>query len=162
MTLAEMDAELERLQFWDHPTLRVPAGPARLDLLDSFLSGDAQNWVQMGQQFKHAARLTEEDRALVRDWCDERRAALNEDLARILLGEGRSEEIGEADGDADLKEIFRQARPLVEELAQLARQMEWQTELEPRPERAGEVSPQALRFRTLAVTLSDLIQRRAG
>jgi hypothetical protein len=77
--------------------------------------------------------------------------AFNEDLGRILLGEcGR--EPGPARGQtAGLKEVLRRARPLVEELHRLARQVGWQ---------AGAVPDQARRFQALVASLADLVRGR--
>src|SRR5690349_16155881 len=91
MTVAEIADELGRRGLWGQPPFRGYTAGARLDLLTDLLGKpDARGnptWVQMGPRFKHAARLTEDDHARLREWREERRAALNEGLSRILLGE---------------------------------------------------------------------------
>jgi hypothetical protein len=157
MTVAEIAAELDRLGFWKQPPFRGYAGKARLDFLAGILTrpgalGD-QAWVQRGSQFKPAALLTEEDHALIQEWLDERRAALNEDLSRILLDEPRPGAEAAALGPED---FLRQARPLVEELARLARQLEWNADHQHVRARAGEMPPEARRIRALAAALTDI------
>jgi hypothetical protein len=148
MTVAEIAAELERRGFWEAHDLAAPTGAARLEVLRGLLSEGRRAWVQRGPLFKHAALLTDEDRALLADGPDDGLEALNEDLGRILLGEGCGSHRDRR--KPGLKEVLRQARPLVEELARLARQMEWQAE---------GVPPQARRFRNLAASLADLMRR---
>ncbi|HZY87209.1 MAG TPA: hypothetical protein VFE78_20400 [Gemmataceae bacterium] len=88
LTVDEVAAELERRGLWERPPLRAYAGQARLDFLAGALPRAGHPaWAQLGRRFKPAVLLTEADHALLRDWLDEYNAALNEDLARILLGE---------------------------------------------------------------------------
>ncbi len=166
MTVAEIAAELERLDFWEQPALRRYAGEARLDFLAGLLAHacaeEGPAWAQMGARFKHSALLTEKDHALLAGWLDDRRAALNEDLSRILLGEPPS---WRSDGSArgpDLGDCLRQARPLVAELAQLARRLAWSSDYEEAPGAAREALPQARRIREIATTLTGIFDVPAG
>jgi hypothetical protein len=75
---------------------------------------------------------------------------LNEDLARILLREPPSPR--STSRAPDLDTFLRRARPLAEELAQLARQLEWHANLP-----AAEQSPDVRRLREVADRLSSLL-----
>lgn len=91
MTVAEIAAELERLGFWEQPPFGDYADEARLDFVAGILdrpNADGEPaWARVGARFKPCALLTDEDHGLIQDWLDERRAALDDDLCRILLGE---------------------------------------------------------------------------
>jgi hypothetical protein len=160
MSVAEIAAELDRLGFWEQPPFRGYTGKARLDFLSGALTrpgaeGD-QTWVQMGSRFKPAALLREEDHALIQEWLAERRAALNDDLSRILLDEPRPWRSGAEAPALGLEDFLRQARPLVEELARLARQLEWNAQGQHARARAGEMRPEARRIRAIATALTDI------
>src|ERR1700733_4237405 len=84
MTIEEIAAELDRRGLL-HRQPFSPLNPrTRLDFLRGILVGPT--WVRLGLRIKHAALLTDVDHALVEDWLEERDAALDEDLARIILG----------------------------------------------------------------------------
>jgi hypothetical protein len=118
MTVAEIAAELDRVGFWEQPPVRGYRGKVRLDFLTGVLTHPTaeggETWVRMGSRFKLAALLTEEDHALIREWLDERRAALNEDLSCILLGEPPPWREGGPAPAIDPGDFLRQAGPLVE------------------------------------------------
>jgi hypothetical protein len=161
MTVAEVAAELARLGFWEQPPFRGYTGKARLDFLTGILSnpdaGGDPTWVQMGPRFKHSALLTEEDHALIREWLDERRAAFNEDLSRILLGEPLPWREGANAPAIGPEDFLRQARPLIEELAQLARQLEWGADLEQARARTGEMPPEARHVWEITTALRNVL-----
>jgi hypothetical protein len=75
---------------------------------------------------------------------------LNEDLSRILLREAPPPRVSPKSPDLDV--FLRLARPLAEELAQLARQLEWQSD-----PHATEQSPDVRRLREIADRLSSLL-----
>jgi hypothetical protein len=161
MTVAEIAAELGRHGFWEQPACRGYTDRGRLDFLTGVLGnldvGGNRTWVQMGPQFKHSALLTEEDHAGVRKWLDERRAALNEDLSRILLGEPPPWRQGAGAPALGPEDFLRQARPLIEELTQLARQLEWGADVEQDLARTGEMPPEARRIRDIATALTGVL-----
>ncbi len=121
MTLGEIAAELDRRGAWDKLRFRGRGHKARLDFLASILrdqgAGGDETWVRMGSCYKHAALLTDDDRVLVAEWLEKRRAAFDEDLCRILLGETPNWRRRSEVPAAGFGERLRRARPLVEELS---------------------------------------------
>jgi hypothetical protein len=86
-TAAEITTALERLGFSVQLPLRGPAGSAGLAFLAGLLAAEDAGRPAEDPPAGHAASLTEERRARIQGWLDERLDAFNEDLSRILLGE---------------------------------------------------------------------------
>jgi hypothetical protein len=158
MTLQEIDEQLAGLGFWERHPVPNPGGHSRLVALRALLVGLDRTWVQLGRRFKPAGLLTREDWTLLRDWADESRDALNDDLARILLGERDTARHGAEMQVVALKELVSQARSLVDELARLARQLERQADCG--PSSAATVLPEARRCRAVAASLSEQLRGR--
>jgi hypothetical protein len=158
MTVADIADELGRRGFWGQAPFREYTTEARLDLLMALLgkpdAGGSRTWVQMGPRFKHVALLTEEDHARLREWREEHRAAFNEDVSRILLGEPLPWREGAGAPAIGPEDFVRQARPLIEELTQLARQLEWGADPESALARARELPPEARRIWEIATALT--------
>jgi hypothetical protein len=83
---------------------------------------------------------------------EEKGDALNEDLSRILLGECLPLRIHPDAPPGGLGDLLRQARPLAEELARVARRLEGKADRAPK-----EVTADARRIREVAAALSDLL-----
>jgi hypothetical protein len=107
-TVAEIAAALERLGFLVQPPLQGDADKVGLDFLVSVLESKG---------------ATEEGQRRIREWLEQRRDALNEDLSRILLGETPAEASPAAPAAGE--DCLRWVRPLAEDLAELARQLQW-------------------------------------
>jgi hypothetical protein len=80
--LADFAARLESLGFWE----QLAGARTEQDRLD-FLAGLLAQKAEGGSAAVLDATLTVTVRTLLERWLDEYREALNEDLARILLGE---------------------------------------------------------------------------
>jgi hypothetical protein len=83
---------------------------------------------------------------------DDRGDALNEDLSRILLGEFLLCGAPPDGPPAPSEEVLRQARPLLDELARIARELEGSTE-----HTADGVKAEARRIRHIVAVLADLL-----
>jgi hypothetical protein len=107
-TVAEIAAALERLGFLVQPPLQGDTDKVGLDFLASILESKG---------------ATEEGQKRIREWLEQRRDALNEDLSRILLGETPPDAGPPAPAEGE--DCLRWVRPLAEDLAELARQLKW-------------------------------------
>jgi hypothetical protein len=161
MTIEEIAAELERRGVWDQRPFRRYHGPARLEFLSNVLRSNGHDeepiWAEMGARFKHSATLTPEDQSVLQDWSEARRAAFDEDLCRILLGEQPQWRKPAKAPGRKLRDLLRQARPLVEELSSYVR-YEYNDE-----DLIGsqDAPPVSRRMEELAVALTSLFDRPA-
>jgi hypothetical protein len=162
MTIEEIAAEMERRGLWDQRPFRSHRGRQRLDYLAEILRANGMEedriWMQMGSRFKHTAILTDEDHALFEDWLEARRAAFDEDLSRILLGEPPLWRNGAKPPARGFRDLLRQARPLVEELSSY---FQHDYRVEDEEIGVGETPPVARRMEELAVALTNLFDRSA-
>jgi hypothetical protein len=163
MTVEEVAVEMDRHGLWEQEPFRRHRGQARLDFLADILRGDCDDeedhvWTRVGYRYKHAALLTDEDQALREDWVQSRRAAFDDDLSRILLGESPLWREQVETPPQDLRELLRRARPLVDELSAYV----WQ-ECETEEDLAGTdaAPPVARRIGELAVALTNLFESSA-
>jgi hypothetical protein len=83
---------------------------------------------------------------------DEHVDAFNEDLARILLGESLPLRASGTPPASDCVDVLRQARPLAEDLARLARQLE-ASAVRAAPEMTREIR----RIREVATSLAEIL-----
>jgi hypothetical protein len=158
MTLEEINAAMNERNMWAQRPFRNYQGGARLALLDKIIrnhsgTGEAL-WVQMGSRFKHAALLTDDDQVRLQDWQEACRAAFDEDLNRILLGEPPLWRRGNKAAEPVFRDLLRQARPLVEELSSYVHD---DYSADERID-SEETPPVAKRIGELAVALTNLFE----
>ncbi len=88
---------------------------------------------------------------------DDHGDAFNEDLCRILLGDFLLVKTSGTAAGSPPEDVLRHARPLLDELARIAREFEWE------PDRSPEaVQANARRLRDIVATLADLLGMPLG